>query len=167
VTTTLLVVAVATVAIFDQTSGWIVPEYERVSAEFRADRDFVSRVGDLLPSDAAVLQLPYVDFPESPPVERMNDYDHFEGYLHSDSLHWSYGVVRGRGDWQAGQRALPLRDQLVRARDARFAAVWLDRYGYANQGRAIAAELTECLGPPIAASSDGRREIYRLRAPSC
>lgn len=166
-TTTLLVVALATVAVFDQTSGATTPEYERVSAQFRVDREFVRQVADLLPNDAAVLQLPYVEFPEQPPVERMDDYDHFDGYLHSDSLRWSYGVVRGRGDWQDGQRALPLRAQLTRARDAHFAAVWLDRYGYADQGRAIAAELTECLGAPIAVSSDGRREVYEMRAPSC
>ena len=42
-----------------------------------------------------------------------------------------------------------------------------DRHGYADQGRAIATELTECLGAPIAASSDGRREVYEMRAPSC
>ena len=167
VTTMLLVVALATVAVFDQTSGAGTPEYDRISAQFGVDRAFVAQVADLLPKNAPVLQLPYVDFPEQPPVERMDDYDHFDGYLHSDSLRWSYGAVRGRHDWQDGQRKLPLRAQLTRARDAGFAAVWLDRYGYADKGRAIAAELTECLGTAIAASSDGRRELYRLRAPSC
>jgi phosphoglycerol transferase len=166
-TTIVLVVALATVAVLDQTSGATTPQYERVSARFRVDREFVHQVADRLPKDAAVLQLPYVDFPERPPVERMADYDHFDGYLNSDTLRWSYGVVRGRGDWQNGQRALPLRAQLTRARDAGFAAVWLDRYGYADQGRAITADLTECLGAPIAASTDGRREVYEMRAPSC
>jgi phosphoglycerol transferase len=166
-TTTLLVVALVTLAVFDQTSGATTPEYDRISAQFAVDREFVRHVAELLPNDAPVLQLPYVDFPEQPPVERMDDYDHFDGYLHSDSLRWSYGVVRGRDDWQDGQRALPLRAQLTRARDAGFDAVWLDRYGYEDEGRAIAADLSECLGAPIVASRDRRRELYKMRAPSC
>src|SRR5262249_49893349 len=125
------------------------------------------RVAALLPPETAVLQLPYVKFPENPPVERMADYDHFDGYLHSDTLRWSYGVVRGRDNWQDGQRDLPLPAQLARARDAGFGAVWLDRYGYRDDGRSLDAELTQCLGAPIAESEDGRRAVYELRALSC
>ena len=49
-----------------------------------------------------VFQLPYVPFPENPPVQQMSDYDHLRGALHSRTLKWSYPTMRGRwGDtWQ-------------------------------------------------------------------
>ena len=49
-----------------------------------------------------IFQMPYRPFPEAPALGAIADYDLFRGYLHSDDLRWSYGIVKGRGeDWSA------------------------------------------------------------------
>jgi phosphoglycerol transferase len=101
-------------------------------------------------------------------IARMVDYSHLTGFLHSDTLRWSYGAVKGRPNWQDGQLNLALPDQLRRARTAGFAAVWVDRFGYQDQGAQIQRALQQCLGSPLLTARDGRRVLYDLRAePKC
>jgi phosphoglycerol transferase len=163
-----VVVLCTTVAILDQTSGADIPPYRRGATTFDIERNFVDNISGKLGKDAAILQLPYVPYPEEPPQARMVDYSHLAGFLHSDSLRWSYGAVRGRPTWQAGQLGLPLVDQLRRARDAGFTGVWVDRFGYADGGAQIERQLAACVGAPIVTETDQRRVLYDLRAaPRC
>ena len=60
------------------------------------DAAFVADTEDALGSSASIFRFPYVPFPENPPVVGMTDYDHLRGYVHSDTLHWSYGGAKGR-----------------------------------------------------------------------
>jgi phosphoglycerol transferase len=170
-TTTVVVAVVAlctTVAVLDQTSGADTPHYRAVQAQFTAERDFVRTIERTVGPDAAVLQLPYAAYPESPPIVRMVDYSHLSGWLHSDTLRWSYGAVKGRRTWQDGHLGLSLPDQLRRARRAGFTAVWLDRVGYDDGGARIEHTLDACVGKAIAVEPDGRRILYDLRSePAC
>ena len=85
-----------------------IPPYRAVAAEWRNDEAFVRAIDARLPEGALVFQLPYVPFPETPPVNRMFDYDELRGYLHSDDLRWSYGAVKGRDDPNAALAAEPV-----------------------------------------------------------
>lgn len=168
----LLVVAVValctTLAVLDQTSGADTPPYRAATAEFVTERNFVRTIEQMFGRDAAVLQLPYMEYPESPPIARMADYSHQRGWLHSDTLRWSYGAVKGRAIWQDGQLGLSLPDQLRRARRAGFTAVWLDRFGYADAGAQIERALGACVGKAVAVESDQRRVLFDLRTdPVC
>lgn len=156
-------VVLVVAGVLDQTSSRSVPAYDRVARQWEIDRAFVQDAEAALPPRAAILQLPFIPFPESPPVEGMSDYDHARLYLHSDTLRWSYGVVRGRDSWQTSVAGLPLPDVLEAARDVCFAAVEVDRAGYADAGAAVEAQLAPELGPPIATSADDRMALYRLR----
>jgi hypothetical protein len=99
-----------------------------------------------------VFQLPVVDFPEHGDLLRLSAHDLIKtGYLHSETLRWSAGAIRGRdGEWQfpASKLTTP---ELVRGVTAMgFSALTLDRRGYADDGRRQVRELTGVLGPPIA-----------------
>jgi phosphoglycerol transferase len=170
-TTTAVIVVVAlctTLAVLDQTSGADMPRYGALRAQFAVERDFVRAIERTVGSNAAVLQLPYARYPESPPIVQMADYSHLAGWLHSDTLRWSYGAVKGRTTWQDGQLSLGLPDQLRRARRAGYTAVWIDRFGYDDRGAALEHAVDACLGKPILVESDQRRVLYDLRAdPAC
>jgi phosphoglycerol transferase len=128
-------------AAFDQTSTVYVPQYAQITSEFKSDEDFVHAIDSSLPDGAMVFQLPYVPFPEHPPVNKMVDYDHLRGYLHSPDLRWSYGTMKNRaGDrWLKQIAALPV-DQLVQSLAfAGFNGIYLDRNGYSD-GEAAALE---------------------------
>ena len=103
-----------------------------------------------------VFQLPVIDFPEHGDVLRLSAHDEIkEGYLHSKTLRWSSGGVRGReGEWQWPASQLPMAD-LVRGVTAMgFSALTIDRYGYPRNARPEVRELSELLGPPIARRGD-------------
>ena len=74
----------------------------------------------------------------------MTDYDHLRGYLHSDTLSWSYGGVKGRRGrvaatpgGEADRRSRP-----TRSPRSGFDGVWLDRFGYGPDLAQVEAELT-------------------------
>ena len=99
---------------------------DRWNSDDRFVRDIESTVGP----DAAVFQLPYVAFPESPPYGRMVDYDLFRGYFHSDTLSWSYGVMRGRKDDQLllAVASLPVPQMLSTLRQMKFDGIYIDTF---------------------------------------
>jgi phosphoglycerol transferase len=159
-----IVLLCVTLAIFDQTSGSDTPPYRPVAAEFSIEGNFVRGIEHTVGANAAILQLPYTAYPESPAIVRMPEYSQMRGWLHSNTLRWSYGAIKGRPSWQDGQLALSLPDQLRRARRAGFAAVWVDRRGYKDNGVSIERRLRACLGSPILVESDQQRVLYDLAA---
>jgi phosphoglycerol transferase len=134
------------------------------AATFASDREFVQGAERRLPPGTMVYQMPYHPFPESGPLYRMEDYGHLRGYLHSRSLRWSYGGMRGReGDaWFRALGARSVSEQLATAVARGFGAVYIDRRAYPDRGQAIEAELVARMGEPVAVSGDGDRLIYRL-----
>jgi phosphoglycerol transferase len=153
------------VGVFDQTSDAFVPDYAKLRNDFHSDREFVQRIEAALPEGAMVYQLPYVPFPEWPPVVKMIDYDHLRGYLHSEDLRWSYGGVKGRptADWQTGLNQKGVRTVLRGVAAAGFAGLWVDRFGYGDGGLGVETEIRSVLGPEAFASRDGRMSFYDLR----
>jgi phosphoglycerol transferase len=159
-----LLTLILSFGILDQTTSTFVPPYEQASEEYVSDAGFVRRIEAAMPKDAMIFQLPYVPFPEHPPVHRMRDYDLFRGYLHSETLRWSYGVMKGRdGDaWQRQVVAKPLSGMIEDLMFAGFSGIYLDRYGYADQGGELEAKLTEILGVGPLVSSNARLAFFDL-----
>jgi len=158
-----LLIVVTTVALYDQIPTMGI-DYKAESVSWHASESFVRQVEKRLPPGAMVLQLPYVPFPENPPVEGMTDYDHFKPYLMSTKIHWSYGAVRGREDaeWLARVSALPAAQLVTAAGDKGFVGVWIDRFGYADRGTAIIAALTDAAGAKPKLSADERYAFIPL-----
>jgi len=161
-------VIVVVLGVLDQASPALMPNATastRVKA-WRADDAFVASLQRQLPRGAMVFQLPVVDFPEHGSVERMSAHDLIkEGYLHSKTLRWSAGGVRGRdGEWQWPAAALPMRDLLRGLAAMGFSALMIDRYGFRNNGDKQMKEIRALLGDPIA-TSRGRLAAWDLRPP--
>jgi phosphoglycerol transferase len=130
-------------AIADQTSPQLVPDYAATRAEVRSDRAFFRDIAARLPPRSMIFQLPYVPFPESPPRHRLTDYDLFRPYLSTTSLRWSYGAVRSRfaDAWIAALAARPIPDMVQALTLAGFRGIVVDGYGYEDHGAALDAEL--------------------------
>ena len=63
-----------------------------------------------MPAGAMIFQLPYASFPEGGSVQRMDDYSHFRGYLHTHGLRWTFGALKDSSADRFQQRvsSLPL-----------------------------------------------------------
>jgi len=125
--------------IYDQTTPQYIPNYEYTKLGFDSDRDFITRIEAQLPPNAMVFQLPYVPYPENS-FKGMYPYDHFRAYLHSRSLRFSYGVMKGReGDaWQRRTISLSLDEFLEALAFNGFQGIYLNRTGlfdYTRTGR--------------------------------
>ena len=155
--------------VFDQASPALMPNpttstaaRENASARehrWKADAAFVASLERHLPRAAMVFQLPVADFPEHGVVERMSAHDPIkEGYLHSRSLRWSAGGIRGRsGEWQWPASVLHARE-LVRGLSAMgFSGLMVDRLGFPDDGVVEVKKLRRWLGAPIVTS--GRRLV--------
>ena len=97
-----------------------------------------------------------MQFPEGGGLNRMNNYDLARGYLHSEKLRWSYGAMKGEaGDaWQQVITSLSVGDMVQALIGAGFAGIYLDRFGYADNGAQIERELSRVLseGPLVASA---------------
>jgi hypothetical protein len=155
------------VGILDQTTEQFAPNHEALKKKFSERTTFVREIESILPPKAMVFQLPYVPFPENPPVHRMQDYDHFKGaYLVSENLRWSYGAMKGReaDKWQKAVVEKPLPEFLDALVSAGFSGIWIDRHGYADNAVDLEAALTEALGKGPMTSPDNRYLFFNLDA---
>ncbi len=162
---TVIVVGVVVLAILDQTTPAFVPGYATIGREYRADAAFVSEVERTLPPKSMVFQLPFVAFPESPFVNKMVDYDHLRPYLHSRSIRWSYGAVKGReaDAWNraVAGRKVPLMISQLRA--AGFRGIWVDRFGYVDQGAELEGQIAAVLKSRGLESQSKRYVFFTLQ----
>ena len=150
--------------ILDQTSYQMVPHYAMSQEEFSRDEAFIDEIESALPESAMVFQLPYLPFPESPKVNDMNDYNHLRGYLHSDSLRWSYPAMKGRdGDLWLKEISGKPAEQLVRElADAGFQGVYINRNGYQDGGAEIEQQLAAELHVIPIVNEDGTLAFYDM-----
>jgi hypothetical protein len=160
-----VLVVVVLVGVLDQAAPAQMPNPRAREMIWRSDQNFVSAIERRLPEHAMVFQLPVVDFPSDASTGLMSSYDSIKsGYLHSKTLRWSAGGIRGReGEWQFPAARLPMRE-LVRGLAAMgFSALTLDHYGYLNNGaNDPTPSLDKILGPPFV-QARGRLFAWDLR----
>lgn len=155
----------AVVGYYDHTAPACVPCNAQVEAGFEADRRFIGEIERALPRGSAVYQLPYLPFPEVPPLHRLQAYDLTIGFLHSEALRWSFAGMKGRqGD--LFYRALaqePLDTQLEVIGRLGFSGIYIDRRGYEDNGDAVIGQLSARLGgAPLLQHADGQKVFFRL-----
>lgn len=160
----LIAALVLCVGLYDQTTPAMVPDYAGNAAVWDSNGSFISSIESGLKPGAMVFQLPYVPYPENPPVFAMADYDHLKPYMQSSKIHWSYGAVRGRADaaWNERVAAMPPEQMVQTLKDRGFVGIWIDRAGYADQAAELMTELSTVLGQRPRVSSDGRYAYFSL-----
>jgi hypothetical protein len=158
---------VLVVGLLDQTSAALLPQPTTIAKAWHADGAFVRRLEHRLPRDAMVFELPVTDFPEHGAGHRMSDHDLIkETYLHSTTLRWSAGGMRGRStEWQWPAAALKMRNLLRGLIAMGFTGVLLDRFGYADDARHQVHSIRKWLGPAID-REDHRLLVWDLRRAS-
>jgi phosphoglycerol transferase len=111
-----------------------------------------------------IWQLPFMPFPETPPIHTMSDYSHLKGYLHSSTLKWSYGAMKGRPPhyWMEQISLLPIDQMLKQLSIAGFAGVYVDRFGYKNPGQDIEEHLQNTLHISPIVSRNNRLAFYPM-----
>jgi len=157
----------------DKTNGQSAPPYEAIYSgvtdyqkDYENDRAFVQAIETSVPAESWIYQLPYMPFPERPPLHKMWCYDLCRGYLHSTTLYWSHGSMKGGGAdaWQRELTAKPIAEQVRTVTLAGFAGIYLDRAGFEDHGAAIESQLRDLLGVKPLLSPNQRQVFYGLAA---
>jgi phosphoglycerol transferase len=150
--------------ILDQTSSSFVPPYASTKAEYLNDESFVDSIESIMPENAMIFQLPYIPFPEYPPVNRLTDYSHIRAYLHSKDLRWSYGAMKGRpGDaWQKLVAGMPVGDMLKTLSQSGFKGIYIDSYGYQDDGSKLISDIKQILGAEPLISNNQRIYFFDM-----
>lgn len=159
-------VLVLIVGVADQGTDLAIPDYENVRTTFLAERDFVAAVEAQLPPGSAVFQYPVLQWPEGPVANYMHSNDQLRLYLHSTTLNFSGGGIKGRPqvDWTTTVAAQEPAQMLDDVAVIGFSGLIVDRWGLADLGTGFEATITPILGPPAVVSSDGRWSYFPLTA---
>jgi len=162
--------AVLAFGVYDQTTDAFVPAYAANARQWHSDQSFVAEIEARLPPGAGVFQLPYVPFPEGYPQTRPSDqvatyatkYELLRGYLHSSTLRWSYGAMKGRpGDWSAQLAGQPLALVVASVTAAGFDGLWVDPAGFEPaKARSVLSSLRSLLRVAPLVSPD--RDLWFL-----
>jgi phosphoglycerol transferase len=149
----IVLVLIGAISILDTNPGNQLPSFQSTSTKWAQDAALVRQIEAELGSNAMIFQLPVVPFPESPPVEKMTDYEHLRGYLHSSSLKWSYGGVKGReADWQTHIQ-VGTSGFVDSLKVQGYTTILMNKLGYPDQGSAVIQQLVD-LGLHIKATTE-------------
>ncbi|MEX3933256.1 hypothetical protein AB4Y32_15885 [Paraburkholderia phymatum] len=157
---------VLTIGILDQTPKSFRGLTDYAFAKATVDRAFIRQIEATMPAGAAVYDLPYIAFPESAPLNRLEVYELGTGFINSDHLRWSFGGMAGRqGDRFFRELSKhPIQDQLSEVRRLGFSGIYIDRRGFADNGTEVEKELAQALGHgPALVRSDGVASFFDIR----
>jgi hypothetical protein len=149
--------------VFEATTNRFIPDYGQFSAAWSEDARFVAQVQHSLPSNAMVLELPYIPFPEARLPTGVTSYEPLIPYLHSTALRWSGGAMEGRStDWLASASGRPTDQLIADAVAAGFNGVYVLRSGYADQGVAVIDSIQALIGAPPLSEAGGGAAFFDL-----
>ena len=129
--------AVAALGLADQTPfAWFrEPVIQSQAAErerFEADARYFGEIEASLPDGAKVFQLPMMPYPEYPPMFDLANYEPARGYVHTRTLLWSFGAMKGREAdiWLRDVARQPPHELLRRAAARGFDGLAIDKRGF-------------------------------------
>jgi hypothetical protein len=135
-----------------------------IRAAITHDATFAKELEEALPRDAMIFQLPVVAFPEQPRVVEMSDYALFRPYLHTAYLRFSYGPLLNSREhlWCKTIAALPAAQLAAVLERAGFAAIYVNRLGYADRGAQLLSSLA-ALGYSTLPTASAEHVAVKLR----
>lgn len=160
-----LALALAMFGLWDQTPGWRPTIAAANQATFSADGLVGQRIMEAFPPGSRLYQLPYIKFPESPPLFHEGVYGMSRWYLHTSAIAWSYGAMNltESDQWQQHLEALPLESRLSKLAASGFDGVMVERRAYPDAGASVEIVLTKLVGAPVLVCPDFSCALYRLR----
>ena len=159
----LFAVICVALSLFDMTPSRGLVDYSHNSSEWTKDSLMVKRVENEYGRRAAIFMLPIMSFPENGNINQLNDYEHMKGYLHSDTLRWSYGGVKGRiADWQLKLPQVPDLNSIHCIRSLGFSALWVNILGISDKQNFI-SQLESLTGSSLESLSTDVK-VFDLRS---
>lgn len=106
-----------------------------IESEFREDKSFFGLIEGLEDKGSIVFMLPYMKSFENGSIGSMFDYDHYKGYLHTNSIRWSYGAISGtpNDQWYFDTSTLSPDKLVIELVDKGISGVYVNLEGYSNE----------------------------------
>ncbi len=125
---------------------------------------FFQEVESAVEPSSMIYELPHMQFPESPAINNMYDYQPALGYIYTNTLRWSYGGMRGRNHI-AEELAID-NGQSYRfvkgIKQAGFSGILIDTTGFSDGGSDIIRFYSEKLQLNPIISSDGQMYFFNI-----
>ena len=152
------------VVVVDQTPSTTADGYAATKSAFEADDAWVKSIESTLAPGSNVLLLPYIPYPESSAPNGALASDQMIPYLHSTTLHWSNGGIKGRptADWPGSLDNYPSSDLVTLATAAGFSGIVVDRGSSNDFGVALESALSTTLGTAPTVSPNGRFGFFDI-----
>jgi phosphoglycerol transferase len=142
-----------------------MPDYAANRSLSRGDAAFVQAIQQRLPAGSAVLELPMIPYPEWYAPPGTADYLLLRPYLHSTSLRWSYGLIKGREPgWMAYIASRPNDPPVELAAAAGYRGIVVARPLLVDAGAQLERSLTAATGGPPLTGTAGSWAFYDLGA---
>lgn len=149
----------------EQVSINISAEYTFSSLMWKNDNVFFPKIEKSVSENAMIFELPYMSYPENGSIGDMNDYAQFVGYIHTDTLRWSYGAVKGTmaAAWNSYVSGLSVEQMLKVLSLTGFEGIYIDRRGYDEKiWKALESELVTFTGAKPIVSPTGYQSFFPL-----
>jgi phosphoglycerol transferase len=152
--------------LLDQTASADTERNELTRKEFLLDKSFIEGIEQSVPPGTAIYQLPYMGFPEVPNLPSgFASYSLLTPLLHSKTLRWSHGGMKGRDGDQVfkllSQEPLAKRIKIIQALG--FNGIYIDVRGFEDGGAQILSELTSIVGvEPSIKRNDSKIVFFSL-----
>ncbi|MBW9118300.1 hypothetical protein JNB88_32355 [Rhizobium cauense] len=142
----------------------LVRRYSADTAQALDEKDLVGKVEERFPNVRQIYQLPETTFPLDAGQNRMKAYDHGRPFVWSRALSWSWPSFSYRAEaWHERIGSLSDPKFLANLALSGFNGLWLDRYGYSEQGLTeVEASLRRQIGSPQLESNSKRYAFFDL-----
>jgi phosphoglycerol transferase len=132
-------------SLYDQSldARFLIKRRPADEAAAKLERSFVKQIEAKVPAGSSVFQLPITGFPPDGGIDRMLTFDHARPYLASSHLHWSWpSFSQQHRRWLTKVEGLKGKDLAEALILSNFRLIWIDRFGYTDDGRSTIASLT-------------------------
>lgn len=163
------ILAVVLLSLFDQLldGRHLVDRQASDSITVAEEVALVKRLDKVLPHQGMVFQLPITPFPLDPGTARMGYYDHGRPFLWSEHLRWSWPSFSPRHRaWESKVGSLDGKNLMEALILSGFNAIWIDRFGYNDNGTSVIQALVEAGGQEILQGMSSRYVILDIRKPA-
>jgi phosphoglycerol transferase len=156
---------IASLGVYDQTNNPSREGNEKIKSDFLISRAFVQSIESAVLPNSAIYQLPYVPFPESPPLHNLGNYMLGEAFFQSKSLRWNFGGMKGRpGDlFFRSLSTESIQKQIDVIKKLGFSGIYVDKRGYEDQGEFIIREIIQTLqSKPLLQRADSEVVFFKI-----
>lgn len=151
--------------VWEQNPAGYEPAYDMNYANYMIDDQFVKEIESSVEKNSMIYQLPYHKYPEAGPVEKMQDYHLFIGYIHSETLRWSYGTMKGTQEdvWNENVSQMSYPDMVQYLKENGFKGIYIDRRAYTEtQIKELETTLGELTGSQRMISQNDNLSFFKF-----